>query len=186
METCRGPRLRGHSTCPLEEGTRRLACPRYDARGAVSLLCSTPADAATHDHPGGACGRFTVSLLQSKSHGADRGAVSAGTGSDTVWSGSSSKSLFGPQWMGQACDGSGHTALLRCCCGCRGHVACRVTSRAGVWVCGCVGAWVDAMRSTDFACVGPCRVEWMQGRTGRSRGGGWMDTWVRYMGHARL
>jgi hypothetical protein len=146
-----------------------------------ALLCSAPADAATHDHPGGACGRLTVSFLQSKSHGADRGAASAGTGSDTVWSGSSSESLSGPQWLGQACNGSGHTALLWCCCGCRGYVACRVTSRAGVWVCGCVGAWVDAMRSTDFACVGPCGVEWMQGRAGRGRGDGYMvhgyDIW---------
>jgi hypothetical protein len=86
--------------------------PSIRCEGAVSLPCSAPADAATHDHSGGACGRLTVSFLQSKSHGADRGAVSAGTGSDTVWSGSSSESLSGPQWMGQACDGSGHTALV--------------------------------------------------------------------------
>jgi hypothetical protein len=63
-----------------------------------------------------------------------------------------------------------------CCCGgCRGCVACRVSSRAGVWVCGRVGVWVDTVRSTDFACVGPCGVEWMLGRAGQ----GEMDTWIR-------
>jgi hypothetical protein len=193
METCRGPRLRGHSTCPLEEGTRRLACPRYDARGAVSLLCSallrpTLRHMITQEARAAVsrclfCSRNpTAPTAEPRARARDRtrygrdrrrnrcpvrsGWGRPATGRDTpLYSGATA-----------AAAGTSHAgSLLAPVCGC-----------VGVWVCGCVGAWVDAMRSTDFACVGPCGVEWMQGRAGRDRGGWIHGTWVRYMGHAQL